>query len=192
MLNDPFLADPFAVVPHQRRPSTQSNDPNSQVSPWTKFTRTPHVHLTDEADKYFVEAEVPGVPKENLDVSISDNGRSLTIKGNTFTSSEPEPTPEHEETAKEPVAAESQSTEQAPKEQPAAAEGAPTNPSDAPESKQGTQQSQPRWSTRSSFERTIWLPKPVDAQKVVARLDSGILTLEIPKLQAQAHRITIA
>ncbi|KIO32661.1 hypothetical protein M407DRAFT_66431, partial [Tulasnella calospora MUT 4182] len=86
MLDDQFFADPFSVIPQRHTP--QTNDSNSQVSPWSNITRTPHVHLTDEADKYVVEAEVPGVPKENLDISIGDNGRSLTIKGNTFSSSE--------------------------------------------------------------------------------------------------------
>ncbi|KIO32659.1 hypothetical protein M407DRAFT_18416 [Tulasnella calospora MUT 4182] len=73
MLDDPFFADPFSVVPQRHNP--QTNNSNSQVSPWNKITRTPHVHLNDEADKYVIEAEVPGVPKENLDVSIGDNGR---------------------------------------------------------------------------------------------------------------------
>ncbi|KAG8903312.1 hypothetical protein FRC00_000153 [Tulasnella sp. 408] len=178
MLDDPFFADPFTVVPHRQTP--QANDSNSQVSPWGKITRTPHVHLTDEADKYVVEAEVPGVPKENLDISIGDNGRSLTIKGNTFSSSESATEGKGKE---KEVATEPQSSDH-----PAPNEGSATDTSVA----QSEPQPQPRWSTRSSFARTVWLPKPVDAQHVTAHLDNGVLTLEIPKLQAQAHRITVA
>lgn len=37
--------------------------------------------MSDEGDHYVVEAEVPGILRENLDVSIGDNGRSLTIRG---------------------------------------------------------------------------------------------------------------
>lgn len=56
----------------------------------------------------------------------------------------------------------------------------------------GQEQPRQRWSTRSSFARTIWLPRPVDASKVAAKLDHGVLTLEVPKLQAQTQRITVA
>ncbi|KAG8951117.1 hypothetical protein FRC04_006776 [Tulasnella sp. 424] len=196
MLDHPIFADPFSVVPQRRTP--QTNDSNSQVSPWNKIARTPHVHLTDEADKYVVEAEVPGVPKENLDISIGDNGRSLTIKGDTFSSSEPATEGKGKE--KEVVAESTTSEEPAPtpSESAAPSNPVPTERSAATDTTAETtiakeeQQPQARWSTRSSFARTIWLPKPVDAQKVTAHLDSGILTLEIPKLQAQAHRITVA
>lgn len=199
MLDDPFFADPFSVVPQRQTP--QTNESNSQVSPWSKITRTPHVHLTDEADKYVVEAEVPGVPKENLDISIGDNGRSLTIKGNTFSSSE---STTAEKGKEKEAATESQASDHpAPNEgtrlsQSVTATAVLTKFSPAAGSATETSvarnesQPQPRWSTRSSFARTVWLPKPVDAQKVTAHLDNGVLTLEIPKLQAQAHRITVA
>ncbi|KAG8927533.1 hypothetical protein FRC00_002063 [Tulasnella sp. 408] len=202
MLDEPFFADPFAIVPQRHNSQT-----NSRVSPWNKITRTPHVHLNDEADKFVIEAEVPGVPKENLDVSIGDNGRSVTIKGATFSSSE-EVTEEKAKETEEPKAAtESQASEEASGDKPATAEGTDLNHSDAspatkapgvPDTSKETTdtkkepQTQPRWSTRSSFERKIWLPKPVDAQKVAARLENGILTLEVPKLQGQTHRITVA
>ncbi|KAG9048780.1 hypothetical protein FS837_012067 [Tulasnella sp. UAMH 9824] len=208
MLDDPFFADPFSVVP--QRHNYQTSNSNAQVSPWNKITRTPHVHLNDEADKYVIGAEVPGVSKENLDVSIGDNGRSVTIKGNTFSSSE-EVTDEKAKEAEEPkVATESQASEEASGDKPTTAEGmdidhpdvppatvlttAPDLPGTSTETTKTNKapQTQPRWSTRSSFERKIWLPKPVDAQKVAARLENGILTLEVPKLQTQTHRITVA
>ncbi|KAG8927532.1 hypothetical protein FRC00_002062 [Tulasnella sp. 408] len=207
MLDDPLFADPFTIVP--KRHTSQTSNTDSQVSPWSKITRTPHVHLNDEADKYVIEAEVPGVPKENLDVSIGDNGRSVTIKGNTFSSSE-EVTEEKAKETEEPKAAtESQTSEEASGDKPATAGGMDIDRPDVPAAVLTTApnlsgsstettdtkkepQTQPRWSTRSSFERKIWLPKPVDAQKVAARLENGILTLEVPKLQTQTHRITVA
>ncbi|KAG9020519.1 hypothetical protein FS837_008134 [Tulasnella sp. UAMH 9824] len=184
MLDDPFFADPFSIVP--QRHNSQTSNSNTQISPWSAITRTPHVQLNDEADKYVIEAEVPGVPKENLDVSIGDNGRSVTIKGNTFSSSEEVTEEKGKEEPK--VATESQAGEEASGDKPATTEG---NSSETAVTKKKSQ-TQPRWSARSSFERKIWLPKPVDAQKVAARLEHGILTLEVPKLQAQTHRITVA
>ncbi len=43
--------------------------------------RMPSVDICETDDDIVVRAEVPGVPKENLDVSITD--RTLTIKGRT-------------------------------------------------------------------------------------------------------------
>lgn len=88
--DNPFILafDPYSLVPrHQSRDRTQSNavqpfDEGSRFMTSSGLTtRSPNVHLSDEGDHYFVEAEVPGIRKENLDVSIGDNGRSLTIRG---------------------------------------------------------------------------------------------------------------
>lgn len=43
----------------------------------------PALDLTEEGDNYIVEAELPGVKKENIDISVGDGGRSVTIQGNT-------------------------------------------------------------------------------------------------------------
>ncbi|KAG8956616.1 hypothetical protein FRC04_000094 [Tulasnella sp. 424] len=174
LLDDPLYAtgDPFSVVPRQHqserdRDALQNYFRGANTS--GPIVRSPHVHLNDEEGKYVVEAELPGIKKENLDISIGDNGRSLTIKGHASASSD--------DVAQQ--AATDASTSQT--NTPQAAQ------TDAPQDQQPTQ----RWSTRSSFERTIWLPRPVDAHNVNARLNDGILTLEIPKLQAQTQRITV-
>jgi len=41
----------------------------------------PAVDVTDQGDKFIVDADLPGVPKENVEVRIGDNGRSITIEG---------------------------------------------------------------------------------------------------------------
>ncbi|KAG8892361.1 hypothetical protein FRB99_002781 [Tulasnella sp. 403] len=185
MLDDPFYADsdPFSVALRDQ----QGRDQRDSVS---NFIRSPHVHMTDETDRYIVEAEVPGVRKENLDISIGDNGRSLTIKGNTVVSSSgPEETSvqQAESPAARSAAAQSPAVQSPAAQSPV---GASTS-TDVTTTSQQPQQVQ-RWSSRSSFARTIWLPRPVDPSKVTASLDHGILTLEIPKLQATTHRVTIA
>ncbi len=43
--------------------------------------RLPRVDVVDRAEEVVVRAEVPGVDKENLDVSLTDN--TITIKGST-------------------------------------------------------------------------------------------------------------
>lgn len=41
----------------------------------------PAVDVTEEGKHYIVEAELPGVKKENIEVRIGDGGRSITIEG---------------------------------------------------------------------------------------------------------------
>lgn len=52
----------------------------------------PPVDVSEQGDNYIVEAELPGVKKENVNVRIGDGGRSLTIEGKVFSrSGEPQP-----------------------------------------------------------------------------------------------------
>jgi HSP20 family protein len=39
--------------------------------------------LTDKGDSFLVEADLPGVKRENLEVRIGDRGRSLIIEAKT-------------------------------------------------------------------------------------------------------------
>ena len=41
----------------------------------------PAVDVTEEGNNYVVEAELPGVQKENVQVRVGDGGRSVTIQG---------------------------------------------------------------------------------------------------------------
>ena len=45
--------------------------------------RTPHVDLVDRDKEVFIKAELPGVDKDDLEVTITD--KSVTIKGSTRT-----------------------------------------------------------------------------------------------------------
>ncbi|KAF7365224.1 SHSP domain-containing protein [Mycena venus] len=46
-----------------------------------EMLRGPAVDVSEAGNTYVVEAELPGVKKENLEVRIGDGGRSLTIEG---------------------------------------------------------------------------------------------------------------
>ena len=69
--------------PFGRAPSVFS----TRSSPFDDFWRSgpsrPHLAMdvTDKGDKYLVEADLPGVPKENIEVKVGDGGRSITIEG---------------------------------------------------------------------------------------------------------------
>ena len=68
MLEDPFMTAPFSRV----RPT--SFEPFS-------FQRQASVEVSEDGNDIVVQAEVPGVQKENLDVHLGNNGQSLTIEG---------------------------------------------------------------------------------------------------------------
>lgn len=41
----------------------------------------PNIDVTEEGNNYVVEADLPGVKKENVEVRIGDGGHSVTIQG---------------------------------------------------------------------------------------------------------------
>lgn len=45
--------------------------------------------------------------------------------------------------------------------------------------------------TQSSFQRSVTLPIDIPADKIAANLDHGVLSVKIPKVQAQPRKITI-
>jgi HSP20 family molecular chaperone IbpA len=44
----------------------------------------PSVDLAEQGNEYVVQAEVPGVKKEDLEVRVGDQGRSVTIEGKIY------------------------------------------------------------------------------------------------------------
>lgn len=48
------------------------------------------LHLSEEKNEYIVEAALPGVKKENLDVRVGDGGRNVIIEGKVFRRRGPE------------------------------------------------------------------------------------------------------
>ncbi len=56
-----------------------------EMPEWSKLSKmelkAPRVDIVDRDDDILVRADVPGVKKENLDVSLTDN--TITIKGST-------------------------------------------------------------------------------------------------------------
>lgn len=49
-------------------------------SPWVWNNQTP-VDISDKGDSFLVEADLPGVKRENLEVKVGDRGKSLLIEG---------------------------------------------------------------------------------------------------------------
>ncbi len=110
---------------------------------WMQSLPYPLVNVREEADAFHVEAEVPGVAREQIEVLIR-HGTELTLQG-------------------ERKAASGES---------------------------GAWLYQERGVGR--FQRVVTLPVPVDADKVQARLEQGVLRLLLPKTEAvKPHRIAV-
>jgi len=164
----PFYGHPFA--------RSLFNDPFFQQV--QQQQQRPSIHLTEDDNQYVVEADLPGVNKENVDVRIGDGGRSVTIEGKVF----------HRRTGPEENRSQSAPPQtNAGQQQQQTAEGSNNNEkavSQTPPAGEIQNQQQGPISTSSSrFTRSVWLPRPVDGSTVKAKLENGILTLTIPKPQ---------
>jgi|SRR5579875_1138702 HSP20 family protein len=110
---------------------------------WMKSFPYPLVNVREEPDAFYVEAEVPGLTQEQVDVLIR-HGTELTIQGE-----------------RKPVGSET-----------------------------GAWLYRERGDGR--FQRVLTLPLPVDAGKVQARLEHGVLRLTLPKAESvKPHRIPV-
>ncbi|KAG1785946.1 HSP20-like chaperone [Suillus plorans] len=123
----------------------------------------PPVDVTEEGDKYIIEADLPGVKKENIDIRVGDAGRSVTIQGKTSSRQ----TNGESDTTAETTGKNS-------------AEGA------VAKTETGTQLAmERRYPGSATFIRTVWLPRPIDSSKVSAKLQDGILTMIVSKAEDQ-------
>lgn len=153
----------------------------------------PAVDVSEEGNHYIVEAELPGVKKENVQVRVGDGGQSVTIEGKIV---ERRSRPEAQAEASSGASSESGASgaeitqgaegmccllnvdENRTLTVPAAGTKAVTT---TPESTQlSTERS---FVGSSTFTRTVWLPRRVDPSNVSASLSDGILTVKIPKAQ---------
>ncbi|EIW59489.1 HSP20-like chaperone [Trametes versicolor FP-101664 SS1] len=133
----------------------------------------PAVDVSEQGNNYIVEAELPGVKKENVNVRIGDGGRTLTIEGKVFSrSGEPEQQPA--DASSSSAAGTSGVTE-------GASEGTQALTTKGPES--NALSTERVFSGTSTFTRTVVLPRPVDSSKVTAKLSDGVLTVTVPKAE---------
>ena len=151
----------------------------------------PAVDVSEQGNSYIVEAELPGVQKENVQVRIGDGGRSVTIEGKVIDRRGGAVTPPQSEASStgaqetQPPATEGMSFPQLPQcsmiltKYPLGSK-AVTATGNGESTQLTTERS---FVGTSSFTRTVWLPRRVDSGKVSAQLKDGVLTLTIPKAE---------
>ena len=154
-----FLADPFFTSPS---------------------TVHPALDITEEGDNYTVEAELPGIKKENIDISVGDGGRSVTIQGRTLGRR----AGDSSESTIETSTSQGEGVHICCRDPPVSLKiGAGTGAVVSSEKPSNQLTTERLYSGTSSFTRTVWLPRPVDSSKITAKLSDGILTLKAQKME---------
>ena len=180
MLEDPFFGR--APVAYTGRGHSVFDDPFFGLA---RNGLRPAVDVAEEGNSYIIEAELPGVRKEDITVEVGDNGRSVTIEGKILRS----PRRQGQPAIETPTNGEAQEGEQLLGNGPTQTGFLTTVPFAA--SSESTKISVERESTgRTTFTRSITLPSQVNASKVSAKLADGVLTLTIPKAE-DAGRVKI-
>lgn len=166
----------------------------------------PSIDVTEEGANYVVEADLPGVKKENVEVRIGDGGRSLTIEGKLFRRRNG--AGDVEKAEETPVASVTATESPGPVGEGMSVQHTmlafnknlrPSNVgTDVMTKAEQTvtpvsrERQGPVITSTSSFSRTVWLPRVVDGSNVTAKLNDGVLTLTIPKADDKAStKITV-
>ncbi|PVF97187.1 HSP20-like chaperone [Serendipita vermifera] len=190
-----MLEDPFAWQP------TPALSRRHMAEPLGWHQATPALNLTEENGTYVVEAEVPGVKKENLDVRVGDGGRSLTIEGRVVQAGKQQPEGEQQQQQQQQQQQPATNKDQASTSQavvPSNGKEDLDHPdsrtvTDVPPSDADKQVSTNTASYHSSrtFTRTVWLPHAVDKANIKARLEDGILTIHAPRTTQESFNVNV-
>ncbi|EKM79371.1 hypothetical protein AGABI1DRAFT_120776 [Agaricus bisporus var. burnettii JB137-S8] len=170
MLDEPFYRRaPPGLLPSDAMHRLDRE--NLLADPFTglNMMTSPAVDVTEQGDKYVLDADLPGVERENLQVRLGDGNQSITIEGKV-----------------------TEKLSSGASEAGAQASGKSNNASEAEytDDNGATQISAERPYTRNmSFTRTVWLPRSVDPNNVTAKLQNGVLSVTLNKAAEQTGRV---
>ncbi|MCW3094769.1 MAG: heat shock protein-like protein [Chthonomonadaceae bacterium] len=182
----------------------QFMDPRSGIPPriagQALQTWAPHMDVSETEQEYRIEADLPGVRPEDIDIQVQDG--VLTLRAQMQQQDE-QPQPTQQQTSQgQSQASQSQNQNASPQ---AGQEHVSRNQERTGQKRDGqpaqtgdqTNQSQRRYYQRERrfgyFERMMSLPPNADEEHIQAEFKDGVLTLHIPKQQQaqQSRRIQI-
>ncbi|KAM6494159.1 HSP20-like chaperone [Amanita muscaria] len=120
----------------------------------------PAMDVKEEGDKYVIDADLPGVKKDNVEIRVGEDGRSISIEGKFVQESQDQSPSQAEESGETDSTAVTRSSESS--------------------NQISTERMQ---SIHATFQRTIWLPRPIEAQSVKAKLENGVLKVMAKKAE---------
>lgn len=190
-----LLEDPFSSTPGF---SALARQGQALPGPFGGFGwhNRPALNLSqDEDGSFVVEAELPGVKKEDLNVKIGDGGRSLTIEGKTIRGRNSSANAPVAETSDTPSATPSEDKSEAVTKTegtlPTSLDDNTVTDSSSPGDKQVVASNQPEWSGIRTFTRTVWLPQPINAGDVKAKLEDGVLTIRAAPAEQSTVNVNV-
>jgi HSP20 family molecular chaperone IbpA len=180
-----MLEDPFAWQPSSNR-----------AEPFGWHRSRPALNLHEEEDgSYVIEAEVPGVKKEDLNVRVGDGGRSISIEGQVARRGqqprESTSTPANTGAPRESTSRDLTSTSNGKQPSSDHVIGVVTNVLVADADKQVSTNTDTAWSDSRTFSRTVWLPHSVNKDTITAKLEDGILTVRATKANQEAFSVRV-
>lgn len=138
--------------------------------------------LHEEPNRYILTAEVPGIKKEDVQISVDDRLHKLTIAGSTKkeVSFDPSAT-STDETSKQPSDANKEN----------GSETQVQKVSSSSNEVSSTKNHRSLISERSygSFSRSFSFPEQADLSQIKAKFQDGILKLEIPKVAEEKPKV---
>lgn len=190
MLEEPFGRTP-AYFPHALRSRDRDNfltDPFAGLN----MLASPAVDVTEKGNKYIIEADIPGVSKDNLQVRVGDGNQSITIEGKVAEKILKPDTGDADNSSSEYTDGMFISLVNEyfiylvlTNERTASKSTSLTNTDE-----NATHISVERPLSRSySFTRTVWLPRPVDPNNVSAKLQNGVLSVTLNQVPDESGKV---
>ncbi|KAI8881678.1 HSP20-like chaperone [Backusella circina FSU 941] len=162
-----------------RRSLISAQNPNRGFP--SLLTNFPTTDMVEHQDGYELQAELPGMKKEDVQIELADS-QTLVLKGTinqkiSKSSTEEAPVTEATSEAKTDTEATQVATT------PETAETAVQHPA--------KQQWWVNERVSGSFSRTFSFPTPINANEIKAKYEDGVLKIDIPKSTKQVHQINI-
>ncbi|KAJ3045492.1 hypothetical protein HDV00_009146 [Rhizophlyctis rosea] len=180
------LEEPFSHTAF-RSPSTPFLTSGPLARATAAWHHRPSVDLSETAKEYYIEAELPGARREDIDLEFQD-GNTIVLKGTIgaeYESSSPPAaaageagTTAEASTTSSEVVNTNDTTKAVTADHPASHVEQPTF-----------------WERErmvGSFRRQFTFPTAIDADQVKATFRDGILSVKIPKLEQRVNKIQIA
>ena len=142
----------------------------------------PAVDVYEDGDKYIVAADLPGVKKEDVEVRVGEDGRSITIEGRRVQKAEEQRASEAAQQGESVLFHQHQPGKKA-------CTGETDSTAVSPGETTGSLARERFYSVNSQFERTVWLPRAIDSESVRARLQDGVLRVTASRAEDRASTV---
>jgi len=139
----------------------------------------PAVDVIEEGDKYVVAADLPGVKKEDVEVRVAEDGRSITIEGRMVDvpSEDQRQQGEWKNISRKQHVVDKDCTGE-------------TGSGAVSRGETTSEIARERfYSVNTQFERTVWLPRPINAESVTAKQQDEVLRVTANKAEDRASKV---